>query len=42
MHFHGPIVRPQTDVDSLFIEVTAGCSHNTAPLEQIEAELQEA
>lgn len=56
MHFHGPIVRPQTDVDSLFIEVTAGCSHNTctfcnfyedtpfwiAPLEQIEADLQEA
>ena len=28
MHFHGPIVRPQTDADSLFIEVTAGCSHN--------------
>ena len=28
MHFHGPINRPQTDADSLFIEVTAGCSHN--------------
>lgn len=28
MHFHGPIIRPQTDIDSLFIEVTAGCSHN--------------
>ena len=28
MHFHGPIIRPQTDADSLFIEVTAGCSHN--------------
>lgn len=27
MHFHGPIIRPQTDADSLFIEVTAGCSH---------------
>ena len=29
MHFHGPIIRPQTDADSLFIEVTAGCSHNS-------------
>lgn len=28
MHFHGPIIRSQTDADSLFIEVTAGCSHN--------------
>jgi len=28
MHFHGPIIRPQTDANSLFIEVTAGCSHN--------------
>ena len=28
MHFHGPIIRPQPDADSLFIEVTAGCSHN--------------
>lgn len=28
MHFHGPIIRPQTDAASLFIEVTAGCSHN--------------
>lgn len=28
MHFHGPIIRPQTDADSLFIEVTAGCTHN--------------
>ena len=28
MHFHGPIIRPQTDADSLCIEVTAGCSHN--------------
>lgn len=56
MHFHGPIIRPQTDADSLFIEVTAGCSYNActfcnfykdtpfmvAPLEQIEADLQEA
>lgn len=29
MHFHGPIIRPQTDANSLFIEVTAGCSHNS-------------
>ena len=29
MHFHGPIVRPATDANSLFIEVTAGCSHNS-------------
>ena len=28
MEWHGPIVRPQTDADSLFIEVTAGCTHN--------------
>jgi radical SAM superfamily enzyme YgiQ (UPF0313 family) len=28
MHFHGPIIRPQTNADSLFIEVTAGCTHN--------------
>lgn len=28
MHFHGPIIRPQTDMDSVFIEVTSGCSHN--------------
>ncbi len=28
MHFHGPIVRPPSDANSLFIEVTAGCSHN--------------
>jgi radical SAM superfamily enzyme YgiQ (UPF0313 family) len=28
MHFHGPIIRPPTDAASLFIEVTAGCSHN--------------
>ncbi len=28
MHFHGPIIRPGTDANSLFIEVTAGCSHN--------------
>lgn len=27
--FHGPIVRPPTDADSLFIEVTAGCTHNS-------------
>lgn len=29
MTFHGPIVRPQTDADSLFIEVTVGCTHNS-------------
>lgn len=29
LHFHGPIIRPQTDMDSLFIEVTAGCTHNS-------------
>lgn len=29
MHFHGPIIRPQTDTDSLFIEITAGCTHNS-------------
>lgn len=28
MHYNGPIVRPQTDADSVFIEVTVGCSHN--------------
>ena len=29
MHFSGPIVRPQTDANSLFIEVTVGCTHNS-------------
>ncbi len=29
MHYHGPIVRPQTDADSLFIELTVGCTHNS-------------
>ncbi len=29
MQFHGPIIRPQTDADSLFIEITAGCTHNS-------------
>lgn len=28
MHYNGPIVRPQTDADSIFIEVTAGCSYH--------------
>ena len=27
-HYNGPIVRPQTDADSIFIEVTVGCTHN--------------
>lgn len=30
MHFHGLIIRPGTDANSLFIEVTAGCSHNAS------------
>lgn len=29
MHYHGPIVRPQTEADSIFIEVTVGCTHNS-------------
>lgn len=29
MEFHEPIVRPQTDADSVFIEVTVGCTHNS-------------
>lgn len=29
MHYHGPIIRPQTDAASLFLEVTAGCTHNS-------------
>ena len=29
MEFHGPIIRPQTDADSVFIEVTVGCTHNS-------------
>lgn len=29
MHYNGPIVRPQTDADSIFIEVTVGCTHNS-------------
>ena len=29
MEFHSPIVRPYTDADSLFIEVTTGCTHNS-------------
>lgn len=28
MHFHGPIVRPQTDAYDLFIEVTVGCTYD--------------
>lgn len=29
MHYNGPIVRPQTEADALFIEVTVGCTHNS-------------
>lgn len=29
MHYNGPIVRPQTDANSLFVEVTVGCTHNS-------------
>lgn len=29
MEFMGPIVRPATDADSVFIEVTVGCTHNS-------------
>lgn len=29
MHYHGPIIRPQTDANSIFLEVTAGCTHNS-------------
>ncbi len=29
MHYHGPIIRPQTDANSLFLEVTAGCTHDS-------------
>lgn len=28
MQFSGPIVRPATDADSVFIEVTVGCTHD--------------
>lgn len=29
MHYNGPIVRPQTDANSIFLEVTVGCTHNS-------------
>ena len=29
MHYNGPIIRPQTDAYSLFVEVTVGCTHNS-------------
>lgn len=29
MIFNGPIIRPQTDADSVFIEVTVGCTHDS-------------
>ena len=28
MHFSGPVVRPGTDADSVFVEVTVGCTHD--------------
>jgi radical SAM superfamily enzyme YgiQ (UPF0313 family) len=27
VHFNGPLVRPHTDTDSVFVEVTVGCTH---------------
>lgn len=56
MHYNGPIIRPHTEANDLFVEVTVGCTHNSctfcnfyhgypfrmAPLEQVEADLQEA
>lgn len=29
MHFHGPVVRPPADADSVIIEITVGCTHNS-------------
>jgi hypothetical protein len=29
VHFNGPVVRPGTDADSVFIEVTVGCTHDS-------------
>ncbi|MCR6546980.1 radical SAM protein [Dehalobacterium formicoaceticum] len=29
MHYNSPIVRPQTDANDLFIELTVGCTHNS-------------
>ncbi len=29
MHYNGPVVRPPSDADSLIIEVTVGCTHNS-------------
>ena len=29
MHYNGPVIRPQTDADSVFIEVTVGCTHDS-------------
>lgn len=30
MHYHGPIIRPQTDAfNSIFLEVTVGCTHDS-------------
>lgn len=26
MNYNGPIVRPQTEADAIFIEVTVGCT----------------
>lgn len=29
MHYHGPIVRPPIEADSIFLEVTVGCTHDS-------------
>lgn len=29
MHYNGPIVRPPTNINSIFLEITVGCTHNS-------------
>lgn len=29
MHYNGPVVRPYTDANSIILEVTVGCTHNS-------------
>ena len=29
MHYNGPIIRPHTEANDLFVEVTVGCTHNS-------------